>query len=367
MRPAPYCVAALMCGSRMKLLQFQKLSVRLAGRRPQRPGPGAPSAGRESGIPGRAAAPHTRVASAAEKRDRATAAAHRRALPCAEKRAAMASIGTGYDQSCTTFSPDGRVFQVEYAQKAVDNSSTAVGIRCKDGVVMGVEKPKLSKMLVEGSNRRILTVDRHTGMCVSGLMADARQIVNFGRDEAANYLSQFGSQIPGEMLANRVADHIHYYTCFWYIRRCGAAVLVASYTEEGGRCSTPPSRRASRTASSPPRSARRRTRASRRSRSSTSRSSRAARVRARPSARRAAPAASRPQLTLPHPRSVIEIAKILMAQHDPAKDKPIELELSWVCDATGRRHKLVLPSSGGGRRGGRGGARGDGRRLARRT
>ena len=146
----------------------------------------------------------------------------------------MASIGTGYDQSCTTFSPDGRVFQVEYAQKAVDNSSTAVGIRCKDGVVMGVEKPKLSKMLVEGSNRRILTVDRHTGMCVSGLMADARQIVNFGRDEAANYLSQFGSPIPGEMLANRVADHMHYYTCFWYIRPFGAAVLVASYTEEGG-------------------------------------------------------------------------------------------------------------------------------------
>ena len=76
--------------------------------------------------------------------------------------------------------------------------------------------------------------DRHTGMCVSGLMADARQIVNFGRDEAANYLSQFGSPIPGEMLANRVADHMHYYTCFWYIRPFGAAVLVASYTEEGG-------------------------------------------------------------------------------------------------------------------------------------
>ena len=115
----------------------------------------------------------------------------------------------------------------------MDNSSTAVGIRW-NGVVMGVEKPKLSKMLVEGSNRRILTVDRHTGMCVSGLMADARQIVNFGRDEAANYLSQFGSPIPGEMLANRVADHMHYYTCFWYIRPFGAAVLVASYTEEGG-------------------------------------------------------------------------------------------------------------------------------------
>lgn len=87
----------------------------------------------------------------------------------------MSSIGTGYDQSTTTFSPDGRVFQVEYAMKAVDTSSTAIGIRCSDGVALAVEKPMLSKMLVESSNRRILTVDKHSGMCVSGLMADARQ------------------------------------------------------------------------------------------------------------------------------------------------------------------------------------------------
>ena len=66
---------------------------------------------------------------------------------------------------------------------------------------------------------------------------------------------------------------------------------------------------------------------------------------ARPPPRRpVATAARRPQLTLPPTRAaVIEFAKILMAQHDPAKDKPIELELSWVCDATGRQHKLVPP------------------------
>lgn len=88
----------------------------------------------------------------------------------------MSSIGTGYDQSTTTFSPDGRVFQIEYAAKAVENSGTAVGIRCKDGVVLGVEKQKLSKMLVPGSNRRVYTVDKCTGMAVSGMMADARQV-----------------------------------------------------------------------------------------------------------------------------------------------------------------------------------------------
>ena len=60
----------------------------------------------------------------------------------------MASTGAGYDLSPTTFSPDGRIFQVEYATKAVENSGTVVGIRCADGVVLGVEKVMLSKMLL---------------------------------------------------------------------------------------------------------------------------------------------------------------------------------------------------------------------------
>ena len=127
----------------------------------------------------------------------------------------MSSIGTGYDQSTTTYSPDGRVFQIEYAAKAVDNSGTAVGIRCKDGVVMGVEKPKLSKMLVEGSNRRIFTVDKHSGMCVSGLMADARQVVSYAREEANSYQDFYGGVIPGNVLCDRVASLMHIYTLNW--------------------------------------------------------------------------------------------------------------------------------------------------------
>jgi 20S proteasome subunit alpha 7 len=62
----------------------------------------------------------------------------------------MSSIGTGYDLSCTTFSPDGRIFQIEYAGKAIDNSSTAIGVRVKDGIVLGVEKLIISKMLERG-------------------------------------------------------------------------------------------------------------------------------------------------------------------------------------------------------------------------
>ncbi|XWS52672.1 hypothetical protein CRYUN_Cryun11dG0091000 [Craigia yunnanensis] len=99
----------------------------------------------------------------------------------------MSSIGTGYDLSVTTFSPDGRVFQIEYAGKAVDNSGTVIGIKCKDGIVMGVEKLIASKMMLPGSNRRIHSVHRHSGMAVAGLAADGRQIVARSKSEATNY------------------------------------------------------------------------------------------------------------------------------------------------------------------------------------
>ncbi|KAG1035647.1 hypothetical protein G6F55_013557 [Rhizopus delemar] len=76
----------------------------------------------------------------------------------------MTSIGTGYDLSVSTYSPDGRVFQVEYANKAVDNSGTAIGLRVKDGVVLAVEKLIQSKLLVQGANRRIQSADLHIGI-----------------------------------------------------------------------------------------------------------------------------------------------------------------------------------------------------------
>uniref|UniRef100_A0A0E0KQP0 Proteasome subunit alpha type n=2 Tax=Oryza punctata TaxID=4537 RepID=A0A0E0KQP0_ORYPU len=78
----------------------------------------------------------------------------------------MSSIATGYDLSVTTFSPDGRVFQVEYAGKAVDNSRTVVGIKCKYGIVLGVEKLVTSKMILKGSNRRLHSVHRHSGLTI---------------------------------------------------------------------------------------------------------------------------------------------------------------------------------------------------------
>jgi len=230
----------------------------------------------------------------------------------------MSSIGTGYDQSTTTFSPDGRVFQVEYATKAVDNSSTAVGIRCKDGVVLCVEKPVLSKMLVAGTNRRIMTVDKHSGLCISGMIADARQIVNYARRECTGFLDFYGSSMPGSVLNTRISNMMHNYTLFWTVRPFGTSVLLASYAEEGPQLySVDPS---------------------------------GVSYRYFATAIGKGKNGAKSQLekldltTLTAREAVTEAAKVIYSQHDPSKEKPIELEISWVCDESNKLHQLVPPT-----------------------
>ncbi|EFB24923.1 hypothetical protein PANDA_000829, partial [Ailuropoda melanoleuca] len=139
-----------------------------------------------------------------------------------------------YDLSASTFSPDGRVFQVEYAMKAVENSSTAIGIRCKDGVVFGVEKLVLSKLYEEGSNKRLFNVDRHVGMVVAGLLADARSLADIAREEASNFRSNFGYNIPLKHLADRVAMYVHAYTLYSAVRPFGCSFMLGSYSVNDG-------------------------------------------------------------------------------------------------------------------------------------
>ncbi len=78
---------------------------------------------------------------------------------------------------------------MEYAAKAVENSGTAIGIKCRDGILLAIEKLLISKLLMKGTQRRIHTVDMHAGMAVGGCIPDARQIVNRACDEARSYKS----------------------------------------------------------------------------------------------------------------------------------------------------------------------------------
>uniref|UniRef100_A0A0A9YLA3 Proteasome subunit alpha type n=1 Tax=Lygus hesperus TaxID=30085 RepID=A0A0A9YLA3_LYGHE len=146
----------------------------------------------------------------------------------------MSSIGTGYDLSASQFSPDGRVFQVEYAQKAIENSGTVIGLRGKDGVVLAVEKLVTSKLYEPGANKRIFTIDTHIGMAVAGLNSDARQLADVARTEAANYRSQYKTPIPLKYLNERVSMYVHAYTLYSAVRPFGCSVILSTYSEREG-------------------------------------------------------------------------------------------------------------------------------------
>ncbi|KAL8954043.1 MAG: hypothetical protein Q9222_000100 [Ikaeria aurantiellina] len=144
----------------------------------------------------------------------------------------MTSIGTGYDLTNSTFSPDGRNFQVEYASKAVENGGTAIGIRCKDGVILAVEKIVTSKLLKPGANKRIASVDRNFGMIYSGLIPDGRHLVSRARDEAASWRTSYKSPIPSSSLAFRVGSYVQAYTLYSSVRPFGVTAILAGYDAE---------------------------------------------------------------------------------------------------------------------------------------
>ncbi|KAJ4858699.1 proteasome subunit domain-containing protein [Trichoderma breve] len=138
----------------------------------------------------------------------------------------MTSIGTGYDLLNSIFSPDGRNFQVEYAVKAVENGGTSIGIRCKDGVVLAVEKIVASKLQKPGANKRIASIDSHVGAVYSGMIPDGRHFVDRARDEAQSWRQNFKTPIPTADLASRMGGYLQAYTMYGSVRPFGITAIV---------------------------------------------------------------------------------------------------------------------------------------------
>lgn len=146
----------------------------------------------------------------------------------------MSSIGTGYDLSASQFSPDGRVFQVDYAAKAVENNGTAIALRGRDGVVFAVEKIVQSKLFESNSCTRIFTVDDGIGLTFAGVMADGRALVEVARQEASNYRMLFNKRIPIKLLNDRLTSYLHAYTLFSAVRPFGASIMLSSWSQQDG-------------------------------------------------------------------------------------------------------------------------------------
>lgn len=118
----------------------------------------------------------------------------------------MYQTRSAYDRGVNTFSPEGRLFQVEYAIKAIELGSCAVGVRTSEGVVLAVEKRVTSTLLEQSSVEKILEVDSHICCAVSGFTADARILVEHARVECGNHRFTYDEPLRVESLTQSVCD-----------------------------------------------------------------------------------------------------------------------------------------------------------------
>lgn len=227
----------------------------------------------------------------------------------------MTSIGTGYDLSASTYSPDGRIFQVEYATKAVENSGTAIGLRVKDGIVLAVERLIHSKLLVPGANRRIQAVDRHIGMATAGLLADGRNVANRAREESSQIRTLWREPPTVKAVADRLALYAQAYTLYSSVRPFGISTIFGGVDKTGpslfvvepsGVCVGYHG---------------------------------AAVGKGRQLAKTELEKLKLSELSMRE--AVIEAARIIYLVHDDNKEKEFELEMSWVGNETGGLHAPV--------------------------
>ncbi|GMN59441.1 hypothetical protein TIFTF001_028534 [Ficus carica] len=114
--------------------------------------------------------------------------------------------GTEYDRGVNTFSPEGRLFQVEYAIEAIKLGSTAIGLKTKEGVVLAVEKRITSPLLEPSSVEKVMEIDEHIGCAMSGLIADARTLVEHARVETQNHRFSYGEPMTVESTTQALCD-----------------------------------------------------------------------------------------------------------------------------------------------------------------
>jgi 20S proteasome subunit alpha 7 len=142
-------------------------------------------------------------------------------------------MSSGYDTSCITLSQEGKIYQIEYALKAVENGCTVTGIVVDDGVILAAEKIKSSRTIISNSNPMIFNITKTIGIAICGYIPDGRTIVSKAIKEAKSYRDFYGIEISGKILSDRIAMTIQTHTIHWYKRPFGAVVMIASYDKDG--------------------------------------------------------------------------------------------------------------------------------------
>ena len=137
----------------------------------------------------------------------------------------------GYDRAITVFSPDGRLFQVEYAREAVKRGATAIGVKTSDGVLLLADSRVTSPLMELETVEKIYQIDEHIGAATSGLVSDARVLIDRARVEAQVNRLWYNEPITTKELAKRICDFKQTYTQYGGVRPFGTSLLIAGVDE----------------------------------------------------------------------------------------------------------------------------------------
>jgi len=132
----------------------------------------------------------------------------------------------GYDRAITMFSPDGRLLQVEYAKKTVRQGSTTVGIACSDGVILVADKRIVDSLVVPESVEKVWEIDSHIGAAASGILSDARVLIERAQLKAQQHKVTYDSEIDTLTIVKDICDLKQICTQSGGLRPFGVSILV---------------------------------------------------------------------------------------------------------------------------------------------
>ena len=131
----------------------------------------------------------------------------------------------GYDRAITVFSPDGRLYQVEYAIETVKRGTIAVGVKCKEGIVIAVEE-KPRKLQISETAQKIFQIDDHVGVAAAGYIPDARSQVDNARFFSQSNKMIYDEPVEVEIIAKHLADQCQQFTQYAGVRPFGVALII---------------------------------------------------------------------------------------------------------------------------------------------
>jgi proteasome alpha subunit len=139
-----------------------------------------------------------------------------------------------YDRAITVFSPDGRLFQVEYAMELVNRGATILGIKCSEGIVLGAEET-VEPLEETGSSWKIFKIDEHIGAAIVGLSSDARVLIDQARIYAQSNRLTYDEPIDVEVVTKRICDIQQLYTQHAGVRPFGVSLIFGGVDKTGNR------------------------------------------------------------------------------------------------------------------------------------